>query len=266
MNETESQQQAIESLLASYRNGEWDAMELGQRILHAAIASSGNVTPDTDRARRTGFPEVVYGAGKTPESILAVLDSLLKNHPEILVTRISPEQARVVSDTFPFTRWNHVARTLRVGREDMPLAPEHISSDPLIGVVTAGTTDEPVALEARETLAWMGYRTLLIQDVGVAGPYRLLARVPDMKQCIAIVCVAGMEATLPTALGGHVSCPVIAVPTSVGYGASMGGIAALLSMLNSCAANVTVVNIDAGFKAGYIAGLIARTAARGDDH
>ncbi len=257
--ETEQQRQAIEKLLANYRNGEWDAMELGQRILHAAIASNGNVTPDTDRARRTGFPEVIYGAGKTPESILAVLDSLLRRHPEILVTRVSPEQARVVSDTFPLTRWNHLAHTLRVGRAEMPASPENIVSEHMIGVVTAGTTDEPVALEARETLAWMGCGTLLIQDVGVAGPYRLLARVPDLKRCIAIVCVAGMEATLPTALGGHVACPVVAVPTSVGYGASMGGIAALLSMLNSCAANVTVVNIDAGFKAGYVAGLIART-------
>lgn len=261
----ENQRQAIESLLASYRDGEWDAIELGQRILHAAISSGGNVTPDTDRARRTGFPEVIYGSGKTPESIVNVLDSLLRKHAEILITRVSPEQARVVSDAFPLTRWNHVARTIRVGRTEMPTAPEHISSECAIGVVTAGTTDEPVALEARETLAWMGCSTLLIQDVGVAGPYRLLARVPDLKRCVAIVCVAGMEATLPTALGGHVACPVVAVPTSVGYGASMGGIAALLSMLNSCAANVTVVNIDAGFKAGYIAGLIARTATRGHD-
>ena len=262
MDESESPRKAIESLLAGFRNGEWDAMELGQRILHAAIASSGNVTPDTDRAKRTGFPEVIYGAGKTPESILAVLDSLLQRHPEILITRVSPEQARVVSDTYPFTRWNHVARTIRVGRSEMPTTPENVSSDQIIGVVTAGTTDEPVALEARETLAWMGCGTILIQDVGVAGPYRLLARVPDLKRCTAIVCVAGMEATLPTALGGHVACPVIAVPTSVGYGASMGGIAALLSMLTSCAANVAVVNIDAGFKAGYIAGLIVKTADR----
>jgi hypothetical protein len=139
----------------------------------------------------------------------------------------------------------------------MPIAPEERMGDRTVGVVTAGTTDEAVALEARETLAWMGCRTVLIQDIGVAGPYRLLARVPELRECVAIVCVAGMEATLPTALGGHVACPVIAVPTSVGYGASLGGIAALLSMLNSCAANVTVVNIDAGFKAGYIAGLIA---------
>lgn len=256
--DVEPQRQAIEELLSGYRAGAWDAIELGQRILQAAIESDGNVTPDIDRTRRTGFPEVIYGAGKSPQSILAVLESLLEKNNEILITRVSPEQARVVTDAYPFTRWNHVARTLRVGRAEMPRAPEHIYADRIIGVVTAGTTDEPVALEARETLAWMGCCTLLIQDVGVAGPYRLLARVPDLKRCTAIVCVAGMEATLPTALGGHVACPVIAVPTSVGYGASLGGIAALLSMLNSCAANVTVVNIDAGFKAGYIAGLIAR--------
>jgi NCAIR mutase (PurE)-related protein len=257
MNESNLELQAIEALLARYKGGEWNALELGQRILHASIESRGNVTPDTDRARRTGFPEVIYASGKSPASIMSVLETLLVKNEEILVTRVSPEQARVVSDAFPWTRWNHVARTLRVGQSTMPIAPDECMGEKTVGVVTAGTTDEAVALEARETLAWMRCRTVLIQDIGVAGPYRLLARVPELRECAAIVCVAGMEATLPTALGGHVACPVIAVPTSVGYGASLGGIAALLSMLNSCAANVTVVNIDAGFKAGYIAGLIA---------
>jgi NCAIR mutase (PurE)-related protein len=254
---SESEREAIETLFETYRGGEWTAIELGQRILHSAIASHGNVTPDADRKERTGFPEVIYGEGKAPAAILTVAESLLRSNEEILVTRVSPEQARVITDAFPMTRWNHIARTLRIGSTHMPIAADAIVGANRVGVVTAGTTDEPVALEARETLAWMGIPTLLMQDIGVAGPYRLLSRIPDLRQCLAVVCIAGMEATLPTALAGHLGCPVIAVPTSVGYGANLGGIAALLSMLNSCAANVTVVNIDAGFKGGYVAGLIA---------
>lgn len=248
----------LAALLELHRSGQLTDLELGQAILRGAIASDGNVTPDVERLQRTGYPEVIYGAGKTPESILKVTEVLLGTTPEVLVTRISPEQVRVVTDRFPWTRWNHVARTLRIGREASPVAPEEVSSPMHVSVVTAGTTDEPVAAEARETLAWMGIASALIQDVGVAGPYRLLSRVPELRRSAVVVCVAGMEAALPSALAGHVACPVVAVPTSVGYGANLGGVAALLSMLNSCAANVTVVNIDAGFKGGYIAGLIAR--------
>jgi NCAIR mutase (PurE)-related protein len=130
-------------------------------------------------------------------------------------------------------------------------------------VVTAGTSDLPVAEEARETALWTGARVRLIQDVGVAGPHRLAANLGVLRGADAVVVVAGMEGALPSVVGGHVACPVIAVPTSVGYGASFGRLAALLGMLNSCAANVAVVNIDAGFKGGYLAGLIARHAARG---
>jgi hypothetical protein len=126
-----------------------------------------------------------------------------------------------------------------------------------VAVVTAGTSDQPVAEEARETADWMGARTDLIVDVGVAGPQRLQAQLHRIQPADVVVVVAGMEAALPSVVGGHVACPVIGVPTSIGYGASFGGVAALLGMLNSCAANVTVVNIDAGFKAGYIAGMIA---------
>ncbi len=128
--------------------------------------------------------------------------------------------------------------------------------------MTAGTSDLPVAEEARETLLWMGVRTTMIFDVGVAGPHRLLEQLPKLVDADAVVVIAGMEGALPSVVGGHVSCPVIAVPTSVGYGASLGGFAALLGMLNSCAANVTVVNIDAGFKGAYVAGLIASRARR----
>ncbi len=249
----------LEALWDRYRAGEFSALEFGQSVLDSAIASEGNVTPDLDRLRRTGYPEVVYGQGKTTESIQRVVERLLIGAEEILVTRVSPEQVRVLSESFAWSRWNHVARTLRVHRSRLPAEPQLVRSENLVGVVTAGTTDEPVALEAIETLAWMGIATELIQDVGVAGPYRLLAKVPVLRKCKVVICVAGMEAALPSALAGHVACPVIAVPTSIGYGANLGGVAALLSMLNSCAANVTVVNIDAGFKGGYVAGLIARS-------
>jgi NCAIR mutase (PurE)-related protein len=131
-----------------------------------------------------------------------------------------------------------------------------------VTIVTAGTSDLPVAEEARETALWTGASVRLILDVGVAGPHRLTAHLPLLEEADAVVVVAGMEGALPSVVGGYVACPVIAVPTSVGYGASFGGIAALLGMLNSCAANVAVVNIDAGFKAGYVAGLIAKNAAK----
>ena len=251
-------EQKLEALWDRYQSGELSALEFGQWVLDSAIASEGNLTPDLDRLRRTGYPEVVYGQGKTTESIQRVVERLLGGAEEILVTRVSPEQVRVLSESFAWTRWNHVARTLRVHRSRLPEEPQEVRSENLVGIVTAGTTDEPVALEAIETLAWMGIATELIQDVGVAGPYRLLAKVPVFRKCKVVICVAGMEAALPSALAGHVACPVIAVPTSVGYGANLGGVAALLSMLNSCAANVTVVNIDAGFKGGYVAGLIAQ--------
>jgi len=247
----------IEELYHLFQSGELSSLEFGQRVLALSIPSDGNLTPDLDRLNRTGYPEVIYGQGKSTESIQRVTKRLLETTPEILITRILPEQVRVLTEVFPYTRWNHLAKTLRVGNTQTPLDPDAVQSPKRVGVVTAGTTDEAVAIEARETLAWMGVASELIQDVGVAGPYRLLSRVPDLRRCAVVICVAGMEAALPSALAGHVACPVIAVPTSVGYGANLGGIAALLSMLNSCAANVTVVNIDAGFKGGYIAGLIA---------
>jgi NCAIR mutase (PurE)-related protein len=163
-----------------------------------------------------------------------------------------PEQAAVLVPRFPGAIYNSAAKTFRIQRG--PSA-KRIG---LVAVITAGTSDLPVAEEAIETLDWMGTETRLIQDVGVAGPHRLPERLAEFEHADAIVVVAGMEGALPSVVGGYVSCPVIAVPTSVGYGASLGGISALLSMLNSCAANVTVVNIDAGFKGGYVAGLIAR--------
>jgi pyridinium-3,5-biscarboxylic acid mononucleotide synthase len=265
---------AIQKLVAAFQTGELTSVELGQRILESAVRMQGPTTPDLDRNRRCGYPEVIYGTGKSPDSIRTVADALLTTSEEILVTRVSPEQARTLTEMFTYCRWNHVGKTLRIGRRSIPLPPEDVTgidsneahsadvvkSDAVkpVAIVSAGTTDEPIAIEAQETLAWMGVPTRLVQDIGVAGPYRLLSQVPMLQTMKAIVCVAGMEGALPSVLGGHVRCPVIAVPTSVGYGANFGGLSALLSMLNSCASNVAVVNIDAGFKAGYMAGLIAR--------
>ena len=221
------------------------------------------MTPDLDRKRRCGYPEVIYGSGKSPDAIRTVAEALLADNDEVLVTRVTPDQVRTLTEMFIFTRWNHIGRTLRIGLKQTPIAPNDIAmiigekKPGIVAVVSAGTTDEPIALEALETLAWMGVPTRLIQDIGVAGPYRLMSQVPTLQSMVAIVCIAGMEGALPSVLAGHVRCPVIAVPTSVGYGANFAGLSALLSMLNSCAANIAVVNIDAGFKGGYLAGLIA---------
>lgn len=210
---------------------------------------------DLDRKRRCGFPEVVFCEGKTPEATAEIFATLVAAGQQAFGTRATPEHAAAVQNRFPTAEYHAIARTIRVSVGNQ--SPAHGK----VAVVTAGTADRPVAEEALETLRWMGCAVVRIEDVGVAGPQRLLAVVPQLQDCDVVVVVAGMEGALPSVVGGHVSCPVVAVPTSVGYGASFGGIAALLSMLNSCAANVTVVNIDAGFKAGYVAGLIASQKA-----
>ena len=214
-------------------------------------------TVDLDRASRCGFPEVVYGPGKSAATIVAIARELLAKGQRVLVTRLEADQAAAIAGELPGARYNSTARTLRVD----PAAPS-LERRGCVAVITAGTSDLPVAEEARETLDWMGVDVRMIADVGVAGPHRLPARLADFADADAVVVVAGMEGALPSVVGGYVRCPVFAVPTSVGYGASFGGIAPLLTMLNSCAANVAVVNIDAGFKAGYLAGLVARRTQR----
>ncbi|MEO8495671.1 MAG: nickel pincer cofactor biosynthesis protein LarB [Planctomycetota bacterium] len=216
-------------------------------------------TLDLDRARRCGFPEVVYGEGKSVETLTAIFKHLLDAKTEVLATRISREKSDELLKIYPSGKYNELARTFRLARE---LAEPRVKSGH-VAVVTAGTSDLPVAEEAFETLDWMNVSVTMVHDVGVAGPHRLPEKVGQLRGCDAVVVVAGMEGALPSVVGGYVDCPVIGVPTSVGYGANLGGISALLSMLNSCAANVTVVNIDAGFKGGYVAGLIATRAGQG---
>jgi NCAIR mutase (PurE)-related protein len=220
----------------------------------------GDARVDTDRARRCGFPEVIFSEGKTVEAIEKIVQSLLRHHHDVLATRMSDEQAEAIQRKFPQGVYNPVARTFRITDPKSPAQAKKVGK---VVVVTAGTSDLPVAEEACETVDWMGVEVELIADVGVAGPHRLSASLDTLQTADAIVVTAGMEGALPSMVGGYVDCPVVAVPTSIGYGASLGGIAALLGMLNSCAANVTVVNIDAGFKGGYVAGLIAKRCQAG---
>ncbi|MCR9117954.1 MAG: nickel pincer cofactor biosynthesis protein LarB [bacterium] len=214
-------------------------------------------TIDLDRQERCGFPEVVYGEGKSPESIIRIFKELLAAGMPALATRVRPEQAIELEAVWPTGVYHQIGRTFHVACE------EPIEAIGNVAVVSAGTSDLPVVEEAAQTLSWMNVPTTVIHDVGVAGPHRIVPHVPALREMDAVIVVAGMEGALPSVVGGYVACPVIAAPTSVGYGASLGGIAALLGMLNSCASNVTVVNIDAGFKAGYLAGLIARRAHGG---
>lgn len=230
-----------------------------QEFLSVVAEKTGQVdaaSVDLDRARRCGYPEVIYGAGKTVDAIVQIASQLLDHDQKVLVTRVESEKAAELVRQLPDAIYNEVGRTIRIEPADL--------SAPVgqVAVITAGTSDLPVAEEAHDTLSWMGIGVTMVHDVGVAGPHRLPERLAEFTEADAIVVVAGMEGALPSVVGGYVSCPVFAVPTSVGYGASLGGLAALLSMLNSCASNVAVVNIDAGFKAGYLAGLVAKKSQR----
>lgn len=230
---------------------------------NAAMASQRmapieGATVDTGRQIRCGFGEVIYGEGKDAELIARIALQLLEVQREVLVTRLAAEDAEWLLERFDHTRYRPAARTLRIGRqpiEDAPLPPGDRAGT--VAVITAGSTDRPAAEEARETLAWMGVPVDWIEDLGVAGPQRLQAALPRLTECSAIVVAAGMEGALPSVVAGYVRCPVVALPTSVGYGAALGGLTAMMGMLTSCAAGVAVVNIDAGFKAGYLAGMIA---------
>jgi NCAIR mutase (PurE)-related protein len=255
----------LETLLRRLAHGELPVEDVLCRLHGAGIANVGEAQVDLDRGRRCGFPEVVYAQGKTVPAMQRIFEALLEHGQEVLATRLAAEPAAELLALFPKAVYNPIGRTFRISPARTPVVGpdgEDVLSRGKVTVVTAGTSDLPVAEEARETALWTGVVCNMIQDVGVAGPHRLRANLPALEGADAVVVVAGMEGALPSVVGGYVPCPIIAVPTSVGYGAAFGGVAALLGMLNSCASNVTVVNIDAGFKAGYVAGLIARNAAR----
>ena len=217
------------------------------------VADLGFARVDVDRAARTGDPEVVYGAGKTPEQVATILRTLHERHPDraVLATRLSPEAMTAAQEAGATV--HEIARAATLG----PLP----ASRGRVGIVSAGTSDAPVAAEVALTVAVHGAEPVEIRDVGVAGLHRLLAVRDRLADLDCVVVVAGMEGALPSVVGGLVGVPLIAVPTSVGYGASFGGLAALLGMLNSCAPGVTVVNIDNGYGAGVAAARIVRVAA-----
>ncbi|MFH1139291.1 MAG: nickel pincer cofactor biosynthesis protein LarB [Pseudomonadota bacterium] len=208
---------------------------------------------DHHRTLRQGVPEVIFGQGKTPGEIMAIMERLLAEGDNVLVTRLAPGSAAAITDSFPEAVFHERAGCLTLIRR-----PYKVPGRGRIMVVSAGTSDLPTAEEARITAEFMGHEVDRLYDVGVAGIHRLLSRLDLLRKASVLIVVAGMEGALPSVVGGLVERPVIAVPTSVGYGASFGGVAALLGMLNSCASGVSVVNIDNGFGAAYVAGLINR--------
>jgi NCAIR mutase (PurE)-related protein len=210
---------------------------------------------DSGRSGRTGYPEVVYCQGKTADQAEAVIARMREAEIPVLGTRAPPELAERILARFPGAEYDELGRTLTVGRF---CAPEDRRG--LVAVVTAGTSDLPAAREAAKTAEFFGSRVVSVNDVGVAGIHRLFARLPDIRQARVVIAVAGMEGALAGVIAGLVAAPVIALPTSVGYGASFGGLSALLGMLTSCAPGISVVNIDNGFGAGYQANLINRGA------
>jgi len=240
----------LEKLLEAFRAGNVAKEDVVAAMQRAPFADLGFAKVDTQRELRKGFPEVVFGSGKTPEQVTAIAGQLLDAGQRVLVTRIGAEHAAALRAAYPVAVHHADARCATLVAEPLEKRPG------VIGVISAGTSDQPVAEEAAVTADFMGNPVERIYDVGVAGLHRLLARLEDLQRARVLIVVAGMEGALPSVVAGLVDRPVIAVPTSVGYGASFGGVAALLGMLNSCGSGVTVVNIDNGFGAGFAASQI----------
>jgi len=220
------------------------------RLQHVSYVDLGCAKLDVHRERRVGYPEVIYCPGKTMEQVKTIIRAMLATDSNILATRATEALYEEIKTICPDAAYNPLARTITVRKKEMSMPASYIA------VVTAGTSDLPVAEEAAVTAEIFGNRVERITDVGVAGVHRLFDKLPAIRGAKVIVVAAGMEGALPSLVGGLVDKPVIAVPTSVGYGASFQGVAALLSMLNSCAGGVCVVNIDNGFGAGYMASMI----------
>jgi hypothetical protein len=242
----------LKALLEDVRSGGVEIDDALERLRHMPFEDLGFANIDHHRALRTGLPEVIFGKGKTADEVFTIASRLLARSSNVLATRTTPEVYALVKAAFPEAEYFPRSGALRVFRD------RKILGKGKLAVVSAGTTDLPVAEEAVVTAEIMGNEVVLVQDVGVAGIHRLFGHLESFQDARAIVVCAGMEGALPSVVGGLVSCPVIAVPTSVGYGAHFHGLASLLSMLNSCASNVSVVNIDNGFGGGYVASLINR--------
>jgi NCAIR mutase (PurE)-related protein len=245
----------VYDLLEQYRAGKVSREKVLQAFQSAPMAELGFARVDKHRALRQGFPEVIYGEGKTPEQVVKIAGKILENETRLLVTRAGPEHAKKMLRRFKKARYHETARCITV---ETAL---HDKRPGAVAVLCAGTSDLPVAEEAAITADIMGNKVERLYDVGVAGLHRLLEKLDLIQSMNVLVVVAGMEGALPSVVAGLVSKPVIAVPTSIGYGASFGGVAALLGMLNSCGSGVTVVNIDNGFGAGYAASQINALAA-----
>jgi len=246
------EREALKRLLRRVREGKTTVAEAMERLRHGPVTDLGFAAVDLHRALRRGFPEAIYGTGKTVEQIETIMRSLNAAGQTVLVTRVGPEVHRALVTAFPRLEHHAAARAvvLPAGRRR--------PGRPGIVVMSAGTSDLPVAEEAALTATVMGHEVRRVYDVGVAGLHRLMAHRETMMSARVIVVVAGMEGALPSVVAGLVDCPVIGVPTSTGYGTGAGGWAALLAMLNSCASGVAVVNIDNGFGAGCLAALINR--------
>lgn len=244
---------AQEKLLELLRRVQEGTVSPEQAVLELKVSpfeDLGYAKVDHHRAIRQGIPEVIFGSGKTAEQILGIVSAMRRRGNEnILITRLSDEKARILAEQFPLT-YDPVSRIGIIGQKG------EVTASGTIVVATGGTSDLPVAEEAALTAETLGNQVERLYDVGVAGLHRMLAHLDAIMEARVIVAVAGMEGALASVLGGLVDCPVIAVPTSIGYGANFGGLSALLSMLNSCASGVSVVNIDNGFGAGYLASMI----------
>ena len=243
---------SVAEILDAFAHGRLDRAQAAAAIDGTYFENLGHSTIDHDRLRRTGSAEVIYGGHKTPEQVAATFKAIVARGHNALATRVSGAAAEAVLEAVPDAQHHPEARLLSLRQAET----EPVSTQ--VAVVTAGTSDQAVAEEAALTAEFYGNPVLRISDVGVAGVHRLLARVDEIRTARVVIVVAGMEGALPSVVGGLIDKPVIAVPTSVGYGASFNGVAALLGMLNSCASGVSVVNIDNGFGAGFLANTINR--------
>lgn len=240
----------LRKILEAVESGQMEVDAAVEKLRSSLYEDIGHSRVDHDRLERNGAAEVIFGEGKTPQQLVDITNSLLQRDQDVLITRVAPEKAEVLTATFPKAEHSETARTVVL--KNSPTT----GTESFISIVCAGTSDLPVAEEARITAEFYGNTVNTIYDAGVAGLHRLVADLETLRKAKVVIAVAGMEGALPSVVGGLVSVPVIAVPTSVGYGASFGGVAALLGMLTSCASGLSVVNIDNGFGAAYLANMI----------
>ena len=240
----------LTDIFEKYKQGDLDLPEALQMVSNHGIDEMGFATIDTDRLHRTGLPEMIYAAGKTTDQVRKIAERMYQNGIDVLASRVTPEMSEAIKEVIPMAEYNELARTVSYRHQKVQNPKGYIA------VVAAGTSDMPVAEEAAETARFLGNEVKTVYDVGVAGIHRLFHKMEVIRGARVIIVVAGMEGALGSVIGGLVDKPVIGVPTSVGYGANFKGLSALLSMLNSCANGISVVNIDNGFGAACQASLI----------